>query len=56
MIFLAGVELKKKITPAWEDWFNSFIERKYMLKNSILLTDGVEENETWKCLDEIIIQ
>ena len=24
LVFLAGVELKK-ITPAWEDWFNSFI-------------------------------
>ena len=28
LVFLAGVELKKG-TPAWEDWINSFILRKY---------------------------
>ena len=27
MVFLAGVELKK-VTPAWEDWINSFILRE----------------------------
>ena len=27
--FLAGVELNKKQTPTWEDWFNPFILRQY---------------------------
>ena len=37
LVFLAGVEFKK-ITPAWEDWFNSFIFREYIKckYNSIL--------------------
>ena len=28
MVFLAGIELKKKITPAWEDWINLYILRQ----------------------------
>ena len=28
-ILLAEAELKKKKTPAWEDWINSFILREY---------------------------
>ena len=31
MVFLAEVELKK-LTPAWEDWLNSFILREQPLK------------------------
>ena len=35
LLFLSGVELKKKLAPAWEEWINTFILRKYCVLEQI---------------------